>query len=132
MLKSHQPEAGSPRSMPLARAAHQPVDVLIVDADPGQRRALAGLISERSVGRFLPRSCATPAEAIAQTRMGGSSIMIADLETIGGTERLQEMGSSRIPLIATSAASSLTVAVAAGKPGAGEFMPKPTGAKGRT
>ena len=41
------------------------VDVVIVDADPGQRRALAGLIAERAVGRFPARVCASPAEALA-------------------------------------------------------------------
>jgi len=112
--------------MAFARPANEPVDVLIVDADPGQRRALAGLIAERAVGRFLARGCATSAEAIAS---GCRGIMIADLETIGGAERLSEMVNPEMPLIATSAASSLTIAVAAMKAGAIDFIPKPIGAK---
>jgi two-component system repressor protein LuxO len=116
--------------MAFGQPVHEPVDVIIVDADATQRRALAGLIAERAVGRFLPRACASRAEAIAATRPGAGSIMIADLETIGGANSLSDMGGGSMPLIATSAVSSLSVAVAAVKAGAIDFMPKPIGARG--
>ncbi len=53
--------------------------------------------------------------------------MIADLETIGGADHVGDMAA--VPLIATSAHSSLRAAVAAVKGGAVDFLPKPIGAK---
>ena len=116
--------------MAFGQPVQEPVDVIIVDADPSQRRALAGLISERAVGRFLPRLCASRAEALAAIRASSSSIMIADIETVGGASRLSEMGGASMPLIATSSVGSVSVAVAAVKAGAIDFMPKPIGARG--
>ena len=43
----------------------QPVDVFIVDADASQRRALAGMIAERSLGRFQAHACASELEALS-------------------------------------------------------------------
>src|SRR6476646_9247101 len=108
----------------------QPVDVFIVDADPSQRRALAGMIADRALGRFQAHACASEAEARA-ARGGGDNdaIVIADLETIGGIARLTDFAAGEYPLIATSVSGSLTTAVAAMKAGATDFMPKPIGAK---
>ena len=115
--------------MAVGQPASQPVDVLIVDADPSQRRALAGCIAERAIGRFATHSCANAAEALAVTRAGGGAIMIADLETIGGTEQFAEFTRNSISLIATSASGSLNAAVAAVRAGAVDFLAKPIGAK---
>ena len=105
-----------------------PVGVLIVDADPGQRRRLAGMVAGAN-GRFRAEVCASPEEARAALRAAPETIVIADLETIGGPSRLAEMGHAASPLIATSATASLTSAVAAMKSGASDFMAKPIGAK---
>jgi two-component system repressor protein LuxO len=107
----------------------QPVDVFIVDADASQRRTLAGMIAERALGRFLPHACASEAEALAARQGDNRAIVIADIETIGGTARLTGFAASDHPLIATSVSGSLTTAVAAMKAGATDFLPKPIGAK---
>jgi two-component system repressor protein LuxO len=104
------------------------VGVLIVDAEPAQRRAIAGLISERTQGRFAPRGCAGAEEALAVARGGSRSVLIADLETIGGRALLSEM-SAAAPLIATSVNGSLNAAIAAVRGGAIDFLPKPIGAR---
>jgi two-component system repressor protein LuxO len=115
--------------MALGTKSPQPIDVLIIDADPSQRRALAGLIAEGALGRFLPKSYASGAEALAANGGGGGAIMIADLETIGGAGGLSEMARPASPMIATSAVSSLNTAIAAVRAGAIDFLPKPIGAK---
>lgn len=110
------------------RSSAEPVDVYIVDADPTQSRALAGAISGRAVGRFSPRVYATPADAVGAARQGAKAILIADLETIGGPERLGDIAGPGVSLIATSARGSLNTALAAVKAGAIDFLPKPIGA----
>jgi len=105
-----------------------PFGVLIVDADAAERRSLAGLISARAGGRFLPRCCATPAEALA-TLARGDAVVIADIESIGGLGGLAEMADAARPLIATSASASLKTAISAVKCGAADFLPKPIGAR---
>jgi two-component system, repressor protein LuxO len=107
----------------------QPVDVIIVDADASQRRALAGMIAERSLGRFLAHACASESEALNAGAGGNRAIVIADLETIGGAARLSDLAGGEYPLIATSVSGSLTTAVAAMRAGATDFLPKPIGAK---
>jgi len=114
--------------MAIGRTASAPVEVFIVDADPTQRRALAGAIAGRTTGRFSPRVCADPSEARGMARDGAQAIVIADLETIGGAERLGEIAGPGWSLIATSARGSLNAAVAAVKAGAIDFLPKPIGA----
>jgi two-component system, repressor protein LuxO len=114
--------------MAQGRPLPEPVDVFIVDSDPSQRRALAGVIADRAVGRFSPRVCASPEEAFAVARGGSSAIVIADLDTIGGTAKLGEIAHPMRSLIATSAGGSLNTAVAAVKAGAVDFLPKPIGA----
>ena len=107
----------------------QPVDVIIVDADASQRRALAGMIAERSLGRFQPHACASETEALASPAGGNGAIVIADLETIGGAAKLSDLAAAERPLIATSVSGSLTTSVAAMRAGATDFLPKPIGAK---
>lgn len=113
--------------MAIGQTSAAPVDVYIVDADPTQSRALAGAIAGRAVGRFSPRVCTNPAEATGVARYGANAIVIADLETIGGAERLGDIADPALSLIATSAQSSLNTAVAAVKAGAIDFLPKPIG-----
>ena len=107
----------------------QPVDVIIVDADASQRRALAGMITERSLGRFQAHACASESEALCAGAGENRAIIIADLETIGGAARLSGFAPGDYPLIATSVSGSLTTAVAAMRAGATDFLPKPIGAK---
>ena len=110
------------------RPVSRPVGVLIVDADPSQRRSLAGMIAERSGGRFTATACASSAEARAAVRERPETIVIADLETIGGAGGLTDVGAARTT-IATSANGSLNMAIAAMKGGANDFLAKPIGAK---
>jgi two-component system, repressor protein LuxO len=114
--------------MALGQPRTEPVDVFIVDADPTQCRALAGAIADHSVGRFAPKICNNPDEALGVARNGSSAIVIADLDTIGGAERLGDMAGPTLSLIATSSQGSLNTAVAAVKAGAVDFFPKPIGA----
>ena len=107
----------------------QPVDVFIVDADASQRRALAGMIAERSLGRFQPHAYASEREALSARSGDNRAIVIADIETIGGAARLTDFAGGEYPLIATSVSGSLTTAVAAMRAGATDFLPKPIGAK---
>jgi two-component system repressor protein LuxO len=107
----------------------EPVSVLIVDADASARRSLAGMIAERSGGRFAAVACASRDEAAAA---GGDApaIVIADIETVGGPHRLTGIfGGIGSRTIATSANPSLATAVAAIRGGAADFLPKPIGAK---
>ncbi len=113
--------------MAAGQSLSTPVDVYIVDADPSQCRALAGAIADRAAGRFSARVCATPKDAVGG-RSAANAIVIADLETIGGPERLGDIAGSNLTLIATSARGSLNTAVAAVKAGASDFIPKPIGA----
>jgi two-component system repressor protein LuxO len=112
-------------SLAARRRGGEPVSVLIVDADASARRSLAGMIAERSGGRFAAVTCATRDEA---TAAGGdaAAIVIADIETVGGPHRLGGIGGRTI---ATSANPSLATAVAAMRGGAADFLPKPIGAK---
>ncbi len=115
--------------MALVHEASQPVGVLVVDADPGQRRILAGFIADHTDGRFTATPCASGEEALAAAADRHNAILIADLATIGGPVRLSELARGGFPLIATSDSGSLTTAVAAMKAGAVDFLPKPIGAR---
>ena len=115
-------------SYQLSRAASGPIGVVIVDADPAQRRALAGMIADQTNGRFVAETFGSSTEARA-ARNGDGGIVIADLETIGGPDRLSEVGAQLRPLIAVSRNASLNAAVAAMKGGASDFIAKPIGAK---
>jgi two-component system repressor protein LuxO len=96
-----------------------------MDADPAQRRSLAGIIRDAGKGRFSPLPCASPDEVRAALG-SGDAIVIADLDTLGGPARVSDVA---MPVIATSANSSLGTAVSAVKSGAIDFLPKPIGAK---
>ncbi len=112
-------------SLAAPRRGGEPVSVFIVDADASTRRSLAGMIAERSGGRFAAVACATRDEAAAAAG-DTPAIVIADIETIGGPHRLGGIGGRTI---ATSANPSLATAVAAIRGGAADFMAKPIGAK---
>jgi len=113
--------------MSVARGSES-VAVLIVDADPAQRRLITAHLESRTDRCFVPLACATADEAIAVARRVGANILIADIDSIGGTERLGEIASGPTPVIAISAGGSLTAAVAAMRAGAVDYLAKPIGA----
>ncbi len=115
--------------MALVHELSQPVGVFVVDADAGQRRLLAGLITERTGGRFTATTCASYEEAVAAAATRRDAILIADLATIGGPAGVPEFARNGSTLIATSDTGSLSTAVAAVKAGAIDFLPKPIGAR---
>ena len=106
----------------------RPVRVLIIEADAAERRSIAGIIAERGEGRFTAAPFASAAEAAAALAAIPDSIVVANLETIGGTEALAVVTGQRAT-IATSTNPSLWVAVAAMRSGAADFLPKPIGAR---
>jgi two-component system, repressor protein LuxO len=116
--------AGSLELMANSRPVSGPFRVIVVDADPAQRRALTEIIGSGS-GRFTATAYASSAEASSAVATG-EAIVLADLETIGGPAHVADIAA---PLIATSARSSLGAAVSAVKGGALDFLPKPIGAK---
>ncbi|SHE76352.1 two-component system, repressor protein LuxO [Kaistia soli DSM 19436] len=105
-----------------------PVQIVIVDADPVQRRIAAGHASMLSGAIAAPVAFATRAEAIGILARDKRAVVLADLETVGGAEALTVFseGSSRV--IATSARGSLNTAVAAMRAGAVDYLQKPFGA----
>jgi two-component system repressor protein LuxO len=104
------------------------VDVVILDGDPAQRRVLSNLIA-RSGERFHVHAFAERGEAIAAAAGMPGAIMLVDIDTVGDLARIADLRRSAPTVIATSAASSVHLAVAAVKAGAADFLPKPIGAK---
>ncbi len=107
--------------------ASEPVSVLILDADPVQRRLISSHIEARGDRRYRARACATAGEAAALT--GGPHLLIADLDSLGGADTLGKLAAAGGPVIATSARGSVTTAVAAMRAGAVDYLPKPIGAQ---
>lgn len=104
------------------------VDVVILDGDPAQRRILTNLIA-RSGERFHVHAFAERSEALAAAARMPGAIMLVDLDTVGDLARIADLTRSVPTVIATSAAGSVHLAVAAVKAGAADFLPKPIGAK---
>ncbi len=115
--------------MTLGNEAQRAVDVVILDGDPAQRRMLTALIAGRTGGRFQPHGFATRRDALAAAARMHGAIMLVDLETVGDLSRIADIARTSPRVIATSAAGSLHVAVAAVKAGASDFLPKPIGAR---
>jgi len=107
----------------------QTIGVVVVDADPGQRRVLAGLITDKTDGRFTATAFASREEALAALADRRDAILLADLATIGGASELPKIARSGHRLIATSEQGSLSTAIAAMRAGAIDFLPKPIGAR---
>ena len=105
------------------------MDVVILDGDPAQRRVLASLIAARDPERFQTHGFASGSEAIAAARRMPGAIMVVDIETVGDMARIADIARDGRRVIATSAAGSVNVAVAAVKAGASDFLAKPIGAK---
>ncbi len=103
------------------------VAVLIVDADPAQRRTMISHL-ETKRDRFAPLAVETAAEAVAMAGRGGAGVLLADVDTIGGPERLRELTRGGALVIATSAGASVHAAVNAMRAGAADFVAKPIGA----
>ena len=109
-------------------AAAEPFSVLVLDADPVARRLISEQIDQRSSRRYRARSCASPEEAAAETGRKRADVLIADLDSIGGPEKLARLAEAGSPVIATSARGSVNAAVAAIRAGAVDYLPKPIGA----
>ncbi len=105
-----------------------PVQIVIVDADPVQRRIVAGHASALAGMANAPVAFATRAEAIGVLGDDRRAVVLADLETIGGAEQLAIFSEGSVRVIATSARGSLNTAVAAIRAGAVDYLPKPFGA----
>ena len=105
-----------------------PVQIVIVDADPVQRRIVAGHASTLSGMANAPVAFATRAEAIGVLGANSRAVVLADLETIGGADQLAIFSEGSVRVIATSARGSLNTAVAAIRAGAVDYLPKPFGA----
>ncbi|BCP52492.1 sigma-54-dependent Fis family transcriptional regulator [Kaistia sp. 32K] len=108
--------------------SQEPVQVLIVDADPVQRRTVSAHLAAQAGLRFAPMAFATKAEAIECLAGRSQSIIVADLETVGGVDQLGSLGGNASSIIAMSARGSVHAAVAAMRAGAVDFLPKPFGA----
>ncbi|MCX5579515.1 sigma-54-dependent transcriptional regulator [Kaistia terrae] len=104
------------------------VQVLIVDADPVQRRTVSAHLVAQAGLRFAPIAFATKAEAIECLAGHPHSIIVADLETVGGVGELGSFSGHDSTVIAMSARGSVHAAVAAMRAGAIDFLPKPFGA----
>ncbi|MCB1499615.1 MAG: response regulator, partial [Bauldia sp.] len=108
-------------------SAQRLVDVVILDGDPSQRRVLTNLIA-RSGERFHVHAFAERSEAIAAAARMPGAILLVDIDTVGDLARLADLSRTSPNVIATSAAGSVHLAVAAVKAGAADFLPKPIGA----
>ena len=104
------------------------VQVLIVDADPVQRRTVSAHLASEAGLRFSTVAFATKAEAIERLVSHPHSIVVADLETVGGVDQLGSFAANDSSVIAMSARGSVHAAVAAMRAGAIDFLPKPFGA----
>ncbi|MCW5695207.1 MAG: sigma-54-dependent Fis family transcriptional regulator [Bauldia sp.] len=108
-------------------SAQQPVSVLILDADPAQRRMLSTHLGAGR--RFRPVACDSLGDALQKAAGPDRPVIIADLGTAGGPSGLGTLAATGRPLIATSAGGSLSQAVDAMRAGAADFIAKPVGAK---
>ena len=114
---------------PMASAAvPEPVSVLIVDSDPAQRRLIAGYLQGRGDRAFAAVTFDKAGIELMAARAGGRSIVIADIESVGGAGRLGDLSDGSGPVIAVSARGSVNSAVAAMRAGAVDFVAKPFGA----
>lgn len=109
--------------------ASQPIDVLVIDQDPGQRRVLAAMIANGESNRFRVAACTTAADIDAVGCDMSEAVLIADVDTLGGPSHIADIVRTAPHVIATSASGSLSMAVAAVKAGAVSFLTKPIGAK---
>ncbi|MBB5752127.1 sigma-54-dependent transcriptional regulator [Prosthecomicrobium pneumaticum] len=119
-----------PEPILLARArsagSAAPVRVVIVDRDPAQRRLIAAQLEASRDGRFAAQAVASAEEAPG-FGAGERGILVADLDSVGGTDRLGRLATGATAVIATSARGSVSTAVAAMRAGAVDFLPKPFG-----
>ncbi len=96
------------------------VAVLIVDADPVQRRVL----SDHLGPRFRVRAYGSTDEA---GKIPDREIVVADIASIGGADGMSRLVASGRQIIAMSDSGSITAAVEAMRAGAADFIPKPVG-----
>ena len=105
------------------------VPVLIVDADPVQRRILASHLEAGSGSRFRVHACGSVDEARKAVGGGSDHVVLADVDSLGGPARVGLLAENGTPVIAMSAGGSVATAVAAMQAGATDFIAKPVGAR---
>ena len=105
------------------------VPVLIVDADPVQRRIPASHLEAGSGSRFRVHACGSVDEARKAVGGGSDHVVLADVDSLGGPARVGLLAENGTPVIAMSAGGSVATAVAAMQAGATDFTAKPVGAR---
>ena len=113
--------------MGVSDGSREPVHIVIVDADPAQRRLVCAHLGS-GLDAVEPVAVASREEAVAALKQRGHALVLADVETVGGTAALAALVGFSSGLIATSARGSVHSAVAAIRAGAVDYLPKPFGA----
>jgi two-component system repressor protein LuxO len=100
------------------------VAVLIVDADPAQRRVLSDHLGPHSGSRFRARACGSADEA---RQIADAQLVVADIASIGGPGQMARLAGTGRRVIAISDGGSVSAAVEAMRAGAADFIAKPVG-----
>jgi two-component system, repressor protein LuxO len=108
--------------------SREPVQIVIIDADPVQRRLASAHFGASAGHSGHTVAVASRDEATARLSSGRHFLVLADVETVGGAEALGGLVGNDTRVIATSARGSVHAAVAAIRAGAVDYLPKPFGA----
>ena len=114
--------------MAFADGSQGPVQILVIDADPVQRRLVSAHLSAGGGRAMEALTVASRAEAADRLSGRGPALVVADVETLGGADALAALVGDHTRVIATSARGSVHAAVAAIRAGAVDYLPKPFGA----
>ncbi|MCX5512465.1 sigma-54-dependent Fis family transcriptional regulator [Kaistia algarum] len=107
---------------------NEPVQILIIDSDPVQRRLVSAHLAAGAGPAVQTLAVASRDEAVHKLSGHRPSLILADVETLGGVEALGNLVGAHTRVIATSARGSVHSAVAAIRAGAVDYLPKPFGA----
>jgi len=105
-----------------------PVQIVIIDADPVQRRAVSAQLAAGRGASLDSFAVASGQEAMDRISDASPALVLADIETLGGAAALAGLLRDGTRVIATSSRGSVHTAVAAIRAGAVDFLPKPFGA----
>lgn len=114
--------------MGFADGSKGPVQIVVIDADPVQRRLVSAHLSAGAGRAIEALTAASRAEAADRLAGHGPALVVADVETLGGADALAALVGDHTRVIATSARGSVHAAVAAIRAGAVDYLPKPFGA----